>query len=75
MSQDVSERESRRSDLLPGTAHQRRRALDAAWLRWHRQGNLVHRELCVCRDLGANQGLSKRSRMTGRIFNEVERRS
>jgi hypothetical protein len=73
MSQDVSVRESRRSDLLPGTAYQRRRALDAAWLRWHRQGNLVHRELCVCRDLGANQRISKRSAMNGRIVDEIER--
>jgi len=46
MSQDVSVRESRRSDLLPGTAYQRWRALDAAWLRWHRQGNL-YIESCV----------------------------
>jgi hypothetical protein len=29
---------------------------------------------CVGRDLGANQRLSKRSAMTGRIFDEIERR-
>jgi hypothetical protein len=30
--------------------------------------------LSVGRDLGANQRLSKRSRTTGRIFDEIERR-
>jgi hypothetical protein len=30
--------------------------------------------VCVGRDLGANQRLSKRSPMTGRIFDEIERR-
>jgi hypothetical protein len=165
MSQDASVQENRTSGLRPGSAYHRRRGLDAAWLCWHHQGNLVGRacelldhyqrqylgvdtparrhhrsrgrirrlvesglgatagdlhrhhlgvsELQVhpvrapaglndhlhrpaggplcrlsdfavhetrrafvsnCHDLGANQRLSKRSSMTGRIFDEIERR-
>jgi hypothetical protein len=165
MSQDVSVRENRGSSLRRGTTFRRRCTLNAARPRWHRQGNLVHRERkrldryesqylgmdtpgrrqrsrswfqhpfrsclgavaldphrhnlgvcepqvppvrapvdlndhvhgpaggplsrlsdfavhasrrafsCVGRDLGANQGISKRSRMIGRVFDEIERGS
>jgi hypothetical protein len=166
MSQDVSVRENRMRGGRPAFAYHRRRALDAVWLCWHRQGNLVQREyepldrserqylgvdtaarrhhrsrarvrrlfgsglgataadphrhhlgigelqvhpvralvglndyphrpagsplsrladfavneggranVCVGPDLGANQGISKRSRMTGRVFDEIERGS
>ena len=70
MSEDVSVRENGRSGLLPDTAYRRRRALDAAWLRW--QGNLVRRErepldCCVRQYSGMDTVARRHHRCCGRL--------